>query len=137
MISHIVYHTIQQKNQFFYLSLENILGSPVPFKLACKKINPRETHHVLFETAIICATVGIMCPAMSFIAAFLYYNYSADFNMWTLLAEWLKLVCYNFPFVFLHSFSLFSLLQEPFSRFSLRRISRQEILYIIKWKKKL
>ena len=80
--------------------LENILGSPLSFKLACKNFNPRETHPVLFETAIICATVGIMCPAMSFIAAFLYYNYSAGFNMWTLLAEFLKLLCYNFPFAF-------------------------------------
>ncbi len=80
--------------------LENILGSPLSFKLACKNFDPRETHPVLFETAIICATVGIMCPAMSFIAAFLYYNYQAGFNMWTLLAEWLKLMCYNFPFAF-------------------------------------
>jgi len=80
--------------------LENILGSPLSFKLACKNFNPRETHSVLFETAIICATVGIMCPAMSFIAAFLYYNYAGGFNMWTLLAEWLKLMCYNFPFAF-------------------------------------
>jgi len=80
--------------------LENILGSPLSFKLACKNFNPRETHPVLFETAIICATVGIMCPTMSFIAAFLYYNYQAGFNMWTLLAEWLKLMCYNFPFAF-------------------------------------
>ncbi len=81
-------------------SLENLLGAPLSFKLACKNFNPRETHPVLFETAIICATVGIMCPAMSFIAAFLYYNYAAGFNMWTLLAEWLKLMCYNFPFAF-------------------------------------
>ena len=80
--------------------LENILGSPLSFKLACKNFNPNQTHPVLFETAIICATVGIMCPAMSFIAAFLYYNYQAGFNMWTLLAEWLKLMCYNFPFAF-------------------------------------
>ena len=41
-----------------------------------------------------------MCPVMSFIAAFLYYNYQAGFNMWTLLADWLKLVCFNFPFAF-------------------------------------
>lgn len=80
--------------------LENILGSPLSFKLACKNFNPRGTHPVLFETAIICATVGIMCLAMSFIAAFLYYNYQTGFNMWTLLAEWLKLMCYNFPFAF-------------------------------------
>jgi len=80
--------------------LENVLGAPLSFRLACKNFNPRETHPVLFETSIICATVGIMCPAMSFIAAFLYYNYQAGFNMWTLLAEWLKLMCFNFPFAF-------------------------------------
>jgi len=81
-------------------TLENLLGSPLSFKLACKNFDPRSTHPVLFETTIICATVGIMCPVMSFIAAFLYYNYQAGFDIWTLLADWLKLVCYNFPFAF-------------------------------------
>ena len=55
---------------------------------------------MLFETAIICATVGIMCPAMSFLAAFLYYPYYEGFHVLTLLANWLKLVCFNFPFAF-------------------------------------
>ena len=81
-------------------SLENLLGAPLSFKLASKCFEPAKTHPVLFETAIICATVGIMCPAMSFIAAILYYNYSAGFNAWTLLADWLRLVCFNFPFAF-------------------------------------
>ncbi|MBO5408702.1 MAG: hypothetical protein J6A61_04810 [Clostridia bacterium] len=80
--------------------LENILGSPLSFKLACKNFNPKETHPILFETTIICATVGMMCPAMSFIAAFLYYDYQAGFHIWTLLAQWLKLMCFNFPFAF-------------------------------------
>ncbi|MBQ7295475.1 MAG: hypothetical protein IJW86_04695 [Clostridia bacterium] len=80
--------------------LENLVGSPLSFKLACKNFKITETHPVLFETAVICATVGIMCPAMSFIAAFLYYNYQSGFNMWTLLADWLKLICFNFPFAF-------------------------------------
>ncbi len=53
-------------------ALENLLGSPLSFKLASKNFDPRTTHPVLFESAIICATVGIMCPVMSFIAAFLY-----------------------------------------------------------------
>ena len=70
------------------------------FKLACKVFNPKKTHPVLFETAIICATVGIMCPAMSLLAAFLYYPYYEGFNVFTLLANWVKLVCYNFPFAF-------------------------------------
>ena len=80
--------------------LEVLLGSPLSFKLACKVFNPQETHPVLFETAIICATVGIMCPAMSFLAAFMYYPYYNGFNFLTLLANWLKLICFNFPFAF-------------------------------------
>ena len=81
-------------------TLENLLGSPLSFKLACKNFDPRTTHPVLFETAIICATVGIMCPAMSFIAAFLYYPYYAGFDVIRLLANFIELVCYNFSFAF-------------------------------------
>ena len=84
---------------FAYL-LEIIMGSPLSFKLACKVFDPRETHPVIFESAIICATVGLMCPAMSLIAALLYYPYYAGFDIVTLLANWLKLACFNFPFAF-------------------------------------
>ena len=81
--------------------LEVTVGSPCSFKLACKMFDVRETHPVIFETAIICTTVVIMCPAMSFLAAILYYPYQyMEFNLFTLLANWLKLVCYNFPFAF-------------------------------------
>ena len=79
-------------------SLEMLLGSPLSFKLACRNFDPRSTHPVLFESAIISATVGIMCPVMSFIAAWLYYPYMNGFNLLTLLADWLKLMCFNFPF---------------------------------------
>lgn len=81
--------------------LEVFVGSPCSFKLACKVFDMKKTHPVIFESAIICATVGIMCPAMSFLAAILYYPYQyMDLNILTLLANWLKLVCYNFPFAF-------------------------------------
>lgn len=80
--------------------LENILGSPFSFKLASKVFDPRTTHPVLFETAIICATVALMCPAMSLLAAFLYYNDQGGFHMAALIADWLKLLCFNFPFAF-------------------------------------
>ena len=81
-------------------TLENILGSPASFRLACRVFDPKTVHPMLFETAIICATVGIMCPAMSLIAAFLYYPYYSGFHILTLLANWLKLVCFNFPLAF-------------------------------------
>ena len=80
--------------------LELVMGSPCSFKLANKVFDIRSTNPVLFETAIICATVGLMCPAMSFIAAWLYYPYYAGFSIITLLANWIKLVCFNFPFAF-------------------------------------
>ena len=80
--------------------LENIMGSPCSFRLAAKNFDPSQTHPVIFESAIICATVGLMCPTMSFLAALLYYPYYAGFHLLTLLANWGKLVCFNFPFAF-------------------------------------
>ena len=81
-------------------SLEIFVGQPLSFKFVSKVFDMKKTHPVLFETAIICATVGIMCPTMSFIAAFLYYPYYMGFNIFTLLANWLKLICFNFPFAY-------------------------------------
>lgn len=80
--------------------LEIFMGSPLSFKLASRVFNPIKNHPMHFETAIICATVGLMCPAMSFLAAWFYYPYYAGFDIWTLLANWLKLVCFNFPFAY-------------------------------------
>lgn len=81
-------------------TLEVLVGSPCSFKLATKVFDVKTTHPVLFETAIICATVGIMCPAMSFLAAIIYYPYYEGFHIATLLANWIELVCHNFPFAF-------------------------------------
>ncbi len=104
-------------------SLECLMGSPCSFKLASKCFNPRETHPVLFETAIICATVGLMCPAMSFLAAWFYYPYYAGFNIFTLLADWIKLMCFNFPFAFFTQ--LFFI--QPFVRTVFKFIFRKDI----------
>lgn len=84
----------------FAYTLELVMGSPCSFRLACRVFNPRETHPVLFECAIICATVGLMCPIMSFLAAWMYYPYYECFHLVTLLANWLRLVCFNFPFAY-------------------------------------
>lgn len=105
-------------------TLENVLGSPCSFKLATKVFNPKETHPVLFESSIICATVGIMCPSMSFIAAILYYPYYAGFNMLTLLANWLKLMCYNFPFAFFTQMFFI----QPFVRTAFKILFRKDII---------
>ena len=74
-------------------TLEVTVGSPLSFRLVCRVFKPDEVHPAVFETAIITATVGI--------AAILYYPYgAATFSVLTLLANWLKLVCFNLPFAF-------------------------------------
>lgn len=84
----------------FAYGLECVMGSPLSFKFACKNFDMEKTHPVIFESAVICATVGLMCPAMSFLAAWFYYPYYEGFHLLTLLANWLKLVCLNLPFAF-------------------------------------
>ncbi|MBQ9609471.1 MAG: hypothetical protein IJV15_08525 [Lachnospiraceae bacterium] len=84
----------------FAYALECLVGSPLSFKMACRMFDPRNNHPMIFETAIISCTVLIMCPAMSFIAAFLYYPYYNGFNILTLIANWFELICHNFPFAF-------------------------------------
>lgn len=84
---------------FAYL-LECLLGSPLSFKMASRMFDPKRNHPMIFETVIISCTVLIMCPLMSLLAAGMYYPYYAGFHIFTLLANWLKLVCFNFPFAF-------------------------------------
>jgi hypothetical protein len=79
---------------------EMVIGQPFSFKMACKNFDIKKTDPVIFETAVICSTVAIMVPVMSGIAAFLYYPYYAGFNVFTLLANWLKLICFNFAFAY-------------------------------------
>lgn len=104
-------------------TLEVIMGSPASFKLASKIFDPRKDHPMLFETAIICATVGLMCPAMSLLAAFFYYPYYEGFSIIKLLANWIKLVCYNFPFAY---FSQLFFIQ-PFVRTVFKLIFRKQL----------
>lgn len=112
---------------FAYL-LEVVMGSPCSFKLASKIFVPGKDHPMLFETAIICATVGLMCPAMSFIAAWLYYPYAAGFNILTLLANWIKLVCENLPFAFFSQlFFIQPLVRTIFKAIFCRKVKEQEL----------
>ncbi len=84
----------------FAYGLECVMGSPCSFKIARSMFDPQRNHPMVFESAIICVTVSLMCPAMSFLASIFYYPYYEGFNVITLLANWLKLVCFNFPFAF-------------------------------------
>ena len=84
----------------FAYTCEMLIGQTFSFKMACKNFDIKKTDPVTFETAIIFSTVAIMVPVMSFIAAWLYYPYYMGFNIFTLLANWLKLICFNFPFAY-------------------------------------
>lgn len=103
--------------------LENFMGSPCSFRLASRIFDPRKNHPMIFESAIICATVGIMCPAMSFFAALFYYPYYEGFDFIKLIANWLKLVCFNFPFAFFTQ--LFFI--QPLVRVIFRAVFRKDI----------
>ena len=84
----------------FAYVLEVIVGSPLSFKIASKMLDMKKTQPIIFESAIITVTVAIMCPAMSFIAAILYYPFYDGFNVVLLLCRWFMLVCVNLPFAF-------------------------------------
>lgn len=84
----------------FAYTLEVPVGSPLSFKIASKMFDIKTANPVIFEGAVITITVAIMCPAMSFIAAIIYYPFYEGFNIITLLCHWFKLVCYNLPFAF-------------------------------------
>lgn len=108
----------------FAYSLEIFVGSPQSFKIACHYFNPQKNHPFIFETMIIAATVLVMCPLMSFIAAILYYPYDfMEFNFIHFLAEWLKLVCFNFPFAF---FSQLFFIQ-PIVRTVFKKVFKKDI----------
>lgn len=107
--------------------LELVMGSPCSFRLASRVFDPAKDHPMLFETAIICATVGLMCPAMSFLASILYYPFYNGFHLATLLANWLKLVCYNLPFAYFSQlFVIQPLVRTIFRMLFVRKASQQQ-----------
>lgn len=91
---------------------EIFIGSPLSTKLTLKAIDPKSYKPMIVETAIICATVGIMCPLMSFYATILYKGIFPVFVFHetgiTLLSflkyfipNFLQTVVMNFPFALL------------------------------------
>jgi len=105
------------KSSWIFIPIEFILaylceifiGSPLSVKLGLKAINPEKNDPMLVETAIICTTVGIMCPLMSFLATILYngiiavgiYGGSLSNFVINFIPYWLQKVILNFPFALL------------------------------------
>ena len=94
------------------------VGSPLAFRLASRKFDPRRNHPMIFESAVITATVCLMCPSMSLLADAFYYPYYEGFNVIDFMCRWFRLVCYNLPFAY---FSQMFFVQ-PFVRFAIRRL---------------
>ena len=99
------------------------MGSPLAFRLASRKFDPRRNHPMLFESGVITATVCSMCPTMSLLADFFYYPYYQGFDVIDFLCRWFRLICYNLPFAY---FSQMYFIQ-PFVRFAIHRIFSDNI----------
>ena len=99
------------------------MGSPLAFRLASRKFDPRRNHPMIFESAIITATVCLMCPTMSLLADVFYYPYYEGFGIIDFTCRWFRLVCYNLPFAY---FSQMFFVQ-PFVRFVIRKIFPDDI----------
>ena len=78
---------------------------------------------MIFESAVITATVFIMCPTMSLLAAVFYYPYYEGFNVIDFLCRWFRLVCYNLPFAYISQMFFV----QPFVRFAIRKIFPSDI----------
>lgn len=79
----------------FAFLLEIFIAEPLSLKMAFKKVNPMKDKPYVVTTAIICSTVCLMCPMMSFIATVLYNGINSEF-----LSNWMQKLIFNFPFAF-------------------------------------
>lgn len=80
---------------------ECVIGSPLSFKMACKMFDPRKNHPMIFETVIISCTVLIMCPLMSFLAAWMYLSILYRIQYLHAFCKCNKVNMFKFPLCFL------------------------------------
>ncbi len=127
------------KESWIYIPIEFVLaylceifiGSPLSVKFALNAINPKKNDPMIVETAIICATVCIMCPLMSFIATIMYngiiavgiYGGSLSNFFINFIPYWLQKVVLNFPFALLSQ--LFFI--QPLTRTIFRAIFKKQL----------
>lgn len=114
-----------------YLS-EIFIGSPLSMRFAFKAISPKEYKPMIVETAIICATVCIMCPWMSFLATILYKGifpgiiyHEARFTIGKFflyfIPNFLQTFVLNFPFALLGQLFFIQPLTRRIFRFVLKK----------------
>ena len=105
---------------------EIFIGSPLSLKIAFKAINPKENNPFIVETVIICSTVLVMCPLMSFLATIIYNGiiavgiYGGDLSNFIInfIPFWLQKIVLNFPFALISQ--LFFI--QPITRIIFRKI---------------
>lgn len=102
----------------FAFLLQILIEGPLSLKLAFRVVNPRKDKPYVVTTAIICSTICLMCPMMSFVATILYNGITIEF-----LPQWLEKTVFNFPFAF---FSQLFFIQ-PFVRFLFGVIFKKQL----------
>lgn len=114
---------------------EIFIGSPVSMKLALKAINPKKNDPMIVETAVICTTVCIMCPLMSFLATIIYngiievgiYGGSLNNFLINFIPYWLQKVVLNFPFALLSQLFFIQPLTRTIFRTIFKNNSKKEM----------
>lgn len=99
----------------FAFFLQIFIAGPLSMKIAFRMVNPKEDKPFIVKNAIICSTIILMCPMMSFVATILYNGITSEF-----IAQWMEKIVFNFPFAF---FSQLFFIQ-PVVRFLFRTIFR-------------
>lgn len=102
----------------FAISLELFIAGPLSEKIAFSIINPMEDKPYVITTAMICATVCLMCPMMSLVSAVLFNGFTIE-----IIAQWLQNIVINFPFAFFTQIFFV----QPIVRFLFRNIFRSQL----------
>jgi len=109
---------IDPKNLLIFIPIEFVLaylselfiGSPLANKLAFSNVNPKKDSPMIVETVVICSTVCVMCPWMTFLATILYkgilpvlifQQVSLGTFLLTFIPNFLQILVLNFPFALL------------------------------------
>ena len=79
----------------FAFFLQIFIAGPLSMKIAFRMVNPKEDKPFIVKNAIICSTIILMCPMMSFVATILYSGITSEF-----IAQWMEKIVFNFPFAF-------------------------------------
>ena len=98
---------------------EIFIGSPLSFKIANKALNDKKVEPFIFETMIICSTVLVMFPLMSFLATILYKgifpaiifkntNFSIVLFFKYFIPNFLQTVVLNFHLYYLVNYFLYN-----------------------------